>query len=227
MDRPMPDILPALPLADEIVEALLAHEGMLGATLHCVLAYEQGDWEAVHNLGCPRDLLVKTYLEALMWATEMHNFLSFSWGGIPIDPYEASWTFVSFLTFTSTYWQWRTDIPSQETAALASSPLLLSPPLATSTAYADANCYQGTKGPGVALLACDLLYGVRRVEPYTAIGWGRAGAPTDGSCRLRRAAMPQHQTTRVSLRALSVGCALSIFLADLMLPLGWLPASPI
>ena len=53
MDRPMPDILPALPLADEIVEALLAHEGMLGATLHCVLAYEQGDWEAVHNPRMP------------------------------------------------------------------------------------------------------------------------------------------------------------------------------
>ena len=32
--------------------------------------------------------------------------------------------------------------------------------------------------------------------------------------------MPQHQTTRVSLRALSVGCALSVFLADLMLPVG-------
>ena len=30
--------------------------------------------------------------------------------------------------------------------------------------------------------------------------------------------MPQHQTTRVSLRALSVGCALSVFLADLILP---------
>jgi c-di-GMP phosphodiesterase len=75
MDRPMPDILPALPLADEIVGALLAHEGMLGATLHCVLAYERGDWEAVHDLGCPRDLLVNTYLEALAWATEMHNSL--------------------------------------------------------------------------------------------------------------------------------------------------------
>ena len=73
MDRPMPDILPALPLADEIVEALLAHAGMLGAILGCVLAYERGDWEAVQNLGCPSDLLVKTYLEALMWATEMHN----------------------------------------------------------------------------------------------------------------------------------------------------------
>src|SRR5215472_9897869 len=50
------------------------------------------------------------------------------------------------------------------------------------------------------------------------MGWRGASAPTDGSCRLRRAAMPQHQTTRVSLRTLSVGCALSIFLADLILP---------
>jgi PAS domain-containing protein len=32
--------------------------------------------------------------------------------------------------------------------------------------------------------------------------------------------MAQHQTTRVSLPALSVGCALSIFLADLILPMG-------
>jgi PAS domain S-box-containing protein len=32
--------------------------------------------------------------------------------------------------------------------------------------------------------------------------------------------MPQHQTTRVSLRALSVGCMLSVFLADLILPMG-------
>ena len=32
--------------------------------------------------------------------------------------------------------------------------------------------------------------------------------------------MPQHKTTRVSLRTLSVGCALSVFLADLILPVG-------
>ena len=32
--------------------------------------------------------------------------------------------------------------------------------------------------------------------------------------------MPQHQTTRVSLGALSVGCTLSVFLADLILPMG-------
>src|SRR2546427_8410022 len=32
--------------------------------------------------------------------------------------------------------------------------------------------------------------------------------------------MPQHSTIRVSLHVLSVGCALSIFLADLVLPVG-------
>ena len=32
--------------------------------------------------------------------------------------------------------------------------------------------------------------------------------------------MLQYQTPRVSLCALSVGCALSVFLADLMLPIG-------
>src|SRR5262245_31759348 len=59
---------------------------------------------------------------------------------------------------------------------------------------------------------------MRRVEQYTAIGLeGRASDPTDSSCHLRRATMPQHQTTRVSLRALSVGGALSVFLADLIL----------
>ena len=62
-------------VADDRLEtvALLAQEGRLGATLRCVLAYERGDWETVENLGCPRDLLVKTYLEALRWATAMHN----------------------------------------------------------------------------------------------------------------------------------------------------------
>src|SRR5262245_31968663 len=47
-----------------------------------------------------------------------------------------------------------------------------------------------------------------------------ANALTDGSCCLRRPTMAQHQTTRVSLPTLSVGCALSVFLADLILPMG-------
>ena len=75
LDRPMAAILPTLPLAEDIVAALLAHEGLLGATLRGVLAYERGDWETVQTLGCPRALLVKSYLEALRWATEMQHTL--------------------------------------------------------------------------------------------------------------------------------------------------------
>src|ERR1043166_5621311 len=32
---------------------------------------------------------------------------------MPIDPNEECWIFVSFLTLTSTGWQWLTDVPAQ------------------------------------------------------------------------------------------------------------------
>jgi EAL and modified HD-GYP domain-containing signal transduction protein len=71
MDRPMQDLLAALPLSDDIVQALLDHEGACGAILRCVLAYERGDWEAVHDLGYTRHVLTNAYLEALAWSTRM------------------------------------------------------------------------------------------------------------------------------------------------------------
>ena len=74
---------PGTSLADEIVRPCWPTRGMLGATLHCVLAYEQGDWGQCIISDARVDLLVKTYLEALMWATEMHNIFKFlpgSWG---------------------------------------------------------------------------------------------------------------------------------------------------
>jgi c-di-GMP phosphodiesterase len=71
LDRPMQDLLAALPLSDDIVQALLNHEGACGAILRCVLAYEQGDWEAVHDLGCTRHVLTNAYLESLAWSTRM------------------------------------------------------------------------------------------------------------------------------------------------------------
>jgi len=73
MDRPMPELLAALPMADDIVQALLSHTGALGAILQCVLAYERGDWQALHNLGYPCNVLVNAYLEAIAWATEMQT----------------------------------------------------------------------------------------------------------------------------------------------------------
>ena len=61
MDRPMPELLALLPLADDLVQALLSHSGALGVVLQCVLAYEQGDWETLSHLGYPCHLLVNAY----------------------------------------------------------------------------------------------------------------------------------------------------------------------
>src|ERR671931_495023 len=122
---------------------------------------------------------------------------------MPIVPDEERWNFVSFLTSTSTCWRCLTDVPSQGNGC----PRRLAVPFLASllrqARHMLLNSYKGTKSlRGVALLACDLLYGRRGVEPYTAIGLeGRTRAPTDGSCCRRRATMPQHRTTRVSLRA--------------------------
>lgn len=76
LDRPLSEVLQALPLADELAQALLTHTGRVGTTLHCVLAYERGNWAAVHDLGCTQDVLVAAYLEALAWATETSNMLA-------------------------------------------------------------------------------------------------------------------------------------------------------
>jgi len=47
---------------------------------------------------------------------------------MPIVFDEARRIFVSFLTSTSTRWQWLTDIPSQGHGCLTSSPSHFSPP---------------------------------------------------------------------------------------------------
>jgi EAL and modified HD-GYP domain-containing signal transduction protein len=70
MDRPMPEILRALPLAEEIQTALLDHAGSLGAILHSVLAYERGNWEEAMQLGLDQNSLMDAYLHALAWTVE-------------------------------------------------------------------------------------------------------------------------------------------------------------
>jgi EAL and modified HD-GYP domain-containing signal transduction protein len=75
MDRPMQDILPALPLADEINRALLHHEGRCGAALHAVLAYERGDCKPVKELGVDNSVITEAYLQAIAWAAECATML--------------------------------------------------------------------------------------------------------------------------------------------------------
>ena len=70
LDTPMPEILKDLPLSSELQQALLQHEGDLGAALECVLAYERGDFDAVSYAGLSATQIKQAYLDALTWAME-------------------------------------------------------------------------------------------------------------------------------------------------------------
>lgn len=62
---PMELILAALPLDEEINEALLQHKGMLGRILACALAYERCDWESVDTLDLEPSQINDAYMTAL------------------------------------------------------------------------------------------------------------------------------------------------------------------
>lgn len=76
MDSPMEDVLRALPLSDDITAALLQYEGILGAALRCVLAYERGDWQAVSCPGLDSAAIKDAYLRAIAWTTETSGKLT-------------------------------------------------------------------------------------------------------------------------------------------------------
>lgn len=69
-DTPMAELLEGLPLADDIRDALLGGEGPMGAVLGAVIAYEQGDWPRVADLGLPTETTRTAYLDAVAWADE-------------------------------------------------------------------------------------------------------------------------------------------------------------
>jgi EAL and modified HD-GYP domain-containing signal transduction protein len=64
LDASMEDVLETLPFSEEIVAALLRHEGSLGDTLASVLRYEQGHLPAEGDA----TELAEAYLASLKWA---------------------------------------------------------------------------------------------------------------------------------------------------------------
>jgi c-di-GMP phosphodiesterase len=71
LDRPMAEALQLLPLAEEVHNAILDHAGLMGAALHCVLAYERSDWtQAIcRNLG--HEVIRDAYLNSVEWTRSM------------------------------------------------------------------------------------------------------------------------------------------------------------
>ena len=74
LDRPRPDVLATLPLADDTRLALLGEPSPLLPVLAFVEAYERADWTSCDRLG--RDLHLETasvteqYRDAVSWATD-------------------------------------------------------------------------------------------------------------------------------------------------------------
>jgi EAL and modified HD-GYP domain-containing signal transduction protein len=65
---PMRDALETLPLADDVVAALLRGEGDEGRSLRLVLAWELGDFNAGDGVPGGRDRVARAYRDAVAWA---------------------------------------------------------------------------------------------------------------------------------------------------------------
>ncbi len=68
MDCPLERVLEFLPLAPPLTAALVRHEGPMGKTLECALAYERADWENVRLDGVGPAAIREAYLSAAAWA---------------------------------------------------------------------------------------------------------------------------------------------------------------
>jgi EAL and modified HD-GYP domain-containing signal transduction protein len=77
LERPLPELLDATPIAGNVRDALLGADNIARRTLDCVVAYEQGDWDRCLSLCATAHLnpavLPKAYTEALRWSGELRQ----------------------------------------------------------------------------------------------------------------------------------------------------------
>ena len=71
LDRPMREALLVLPLADNVKHALLEHEGLMGAALDCIKAYERADWEKARCADLDEKIIREAYLTSVVSSRDM------------------------------------------------------------------------------------------------------------------------------------------------------------
>jgi EAL and modified HD-GYP domain-containing signal transduction protein len=71
LDVPLKQALEALPLSDEVREAILEGTGPMGETLRGVVAFERADWENAHCPGVDDGQLAAIFREAVLASDEM------------------------------------------------------------------------------------------------------------------------------------------------------------
>lgn len=75
IDKPLDEILDALPLSDELNHALLEQRGELGEMLSLVLSYERGQWDQLSNTRFDNGALRDAYLSSIRWAGQISDSL--------------------------------------------------------------------------------------------------------------------------------------------------------
>lgn len=65
---PMRDVLGELPLSEDLVDALLTHQGQMGSVLREAIAYERGTWQPLAFRGVRPEAIQAIYVEAVEWA---------------------------------------------------------------------------------------------------------------------------------------------------------------
>lgn len=76
MDQSMDRIMSELPLGNDIVRALLNHEGQMGELLDFVISYEQGNWDELTMESLSVEELRQFYLESIEWSSDLINEIS-------------------------------------------------------------------------------------------------------------------------------------------------------
>jgi EAL and modified HD-GYP domain-containing signal transduction protein len=62
-----------LPLADDIVSAILNKEGLGGEALKCVISYEHWDISSISFKDIDQSIIGDTYIKSINWAKDIMN----------------------------------------------------------------------------------------------------------------------------------------------------------
>ncbi|MCW8934775.1 MAG: HDOD domain-containing protein [Gammaproteobacteria bacterium] len=73
MDKSLEELISPLPLADNVIAALLNREGDLGEAINCTLAQEEGDWMNIRFADLSPEDLSDINIEAINWAEDVLN----------------------------------------------------------------------------------------------------------------------------------------------------------
>lgn len=76
LGRPQAEVLGALHLTDDVKEAILNHEGLIGEVLACVIAVERVEWDGNGSLGLTSEQIQQAYLKAIAAADQSQAAVS-------------------------------------------------------------------------------------------------------------------------------------------------------